>query len=313
MFKVLWTNSATTQKSFRNVFFLKKNLISSNWQHNSKAATWLGIIKEKSFFFLKIPILLLSLKACIAWHWCNHVVCSCVRPRRSDTHVQFLVRYTSNWHQYFGLWAQVSDLELTWQESASLHLISFGAFLFLLVVLPEVEGVCVFCFVFLDFSHLNNNVVSGGSWIWLCQTVQRHLSGMEWVQTDVGRCWFWRFKSCGMFYCTTVLTEEDKHIKWDQNTNKAWQYLGWCSCWLYLTCAALRSGFIQRSVFPPQFPLCGWIHTQVYTIHTIRVVSLRYLKFPYFTIFRSWFFIPGSSGAWLIVHKTVQSCNKQRI
>lgn len=39
MFKVLWANSAltTTLKSFRNVIL---NLNSSNWQHNSKAATW---------------------------------------------------------------------------------------------------------------------------------------------------------------------------------------------------------------------------------------------------------------------------------
>lgn len=160
------------------------------------------------------------------------------------------------------------------RKLASQHLISFGAFLFLLVVISAVEGVCFCFFVFFPsyFSYLNNNVVSGGSWIWLCQTVPRHLSGMEWVQKDVGRCWFWRFKSCGMFYCTTVLTEEDKHIKWDQNTNKAWQYLGWCSRWLYLSrCAALRSGFIQRSVFHPQFPSVAELtrkYTSRYTQYT---------------------------------------------
>lgn len=52
-------------------------------------------------------ILTPSLKACIAWHWCNHVFHSCVLLRRSHTHthtVSVAVWHTSttfNCRQFF--------------------------------------------------------------------------------------------------------------------------------------------------------------------------------------------------------------------
>lgn len=135
-----------------------------------------------------ISVHTLSLKAHIAWHWCNHVVCSCVLLRSSRIHALslfFFVQHISN-NQSF-VRAQVCDY-------SGQHIISQP---------NDVDsGFLSISKDYFNFSYLHNSVVSGDSRISYCQAV---LSGVERVQTDAGRC----------LDCTTIFKiRNTKLLKW---------------------------------------------------------------------------------------------------